>query len=203
MEVLAAAVFAQTTTHATLLARVAVGTDPTAWREFAARYGELIRGFALRRNLQAADCDDVVQEVLLSLSKSMPNFQYDPAKGKFRSYLKTVVLHAIFKFSRQKQGEVALEDIEQATRTAAADESTERFWDAEWRQYHLRQAMQIIAAEFNPADRAAFQAYAVEGRDAPAVAAELGLSLDQVYQAKSRILKRLGQVIERQVEDEG
>ena len=101
----------QTTTHASLLIRLRDGADSAAWKEFHERYGELIRGFARRRDLQAADCDDVAQEVMLSLSKAMPGFRYDPCKGKFRSYLKTVTLRAIFRKTQQKHGEVALGSI--------------------------------------------------------------------------------------------
>ncbi len=190
-------------THVTLLKRLADGEDPAAWRDFYERYGELIRGFAVRQGLQAADCDDVVQETLMALTKSMPQFRYEPAKGKFRSYLKTVVLHTIFRRSRQKHGEVALEDVEAAVGKAADDTDTDARWEAEWRRYHVRTAMRTIEAEFNEQDRASFDAYAVAARDARETAESLGLSVDQVYQAKSRILRRLAQLVEEQVREEG
>lgn len=198
-------------THATLLKRLSAGEDPAAWREFCDRYGELIRGFARRQRLQPSDCDDVVQDTLLALTKSMPKFRYEPEKGKFRSYLKTVVLHVIFQRSRQKQGEVSLGEIEAAVGRAAdgdfgdisANPEAEAHWEAEWRQYHLRMAMRTIEMEFNEKDREAFDAYAVAGQDARETAASLGLSVDQVYQAKSRILKRLEQLVEQQVREEG
>lgn len=193
----------QTTTHATLLARVATGADPAAWREFCDRYEELIRGFARRQGLQSADCDEVVQDVLLALTQAMPGFAYDPARGKFRSYLKTVALHAAYRRSRQKAGEIELGLIESTAEALAADEEADQRWEAEWRQYHLRQAMRTIETEFGRLDREAFDAYAAGGEDARSVAERLGLSLDQVYQAKSRILRRLGQIIEEQMREEG
>ena len=75
--------------------------------------------------------DEVVQEVLVSLTRSMPQFKYDPGKGKFRSYLKTVVLHEIFRKTRQKRGEVSLEEVDAATDSVAADPEIERVWEAE------------------------------------------------------------------------
>lgn len=191
------------TTHVTLLKRLADGQDHAAWSEFHERYGELIRSFARRRGLQAADCDDVLQEVLVSLNRSMPGFEYDPSRGKFRGYLKTVTLRAIFKRRAKAGGAIDLERIEEATRAAARDEQIEESWEAEWRQYHVRRAMQTIEAEFNEADRGAFQRYALEGGDVRETAQELGLSVDSVYQAKSRIVKRLARLIEQQVEEEG
>ncbi len=193
----------QTTTHASLLIRLKDGTDPAAWQEFHDRYGKLIRGFARRRDLQPADCDDVAQEVMLSLSKVMPNFEYDPSKGKFRSYLKTATLRAIFRKSRQNLGEVALGTIEEATRTAEANAAVEEAWELEWRRYHLRQAMRTLESEFSETDRKAFRLYAIDGRDTQETAAELNISVNQVYLVKSRILKRLEKVIELQVREEG
>lgn len=177
-----------------------------AWAEFQARYGELIRRFAMRRGLQAADCDDVLQDTLVALGKSMPGFEYDPQRGNFRSYLKTVVSRVIFKKLRQNNPDSTLpvNGADGARRGVPnTDPAMETIWESEWRRYHLQLAMRTIESEFNEADRAAFTQYALEGHDARDTAELLGLTLDQVYQAKSRILKRLSAVIEQQVAEEG
>ncbi len=194
--------FRQPTTHTTLVARLADAGDPAAWREFAERYGELIRAFARRQGLQPADCDDVLQDVLLELCRAMPRFQYDPSRGKFRSFLKTVVMRTIFRRFRQKRGATRQLNVEMEP-AAASDSEIEQAWEEEWREYHLRQAMRSIEVEFDATTRAAFRAYVPEGRDAREVAASLGLSVDQVYQAKSRILKRLTRLVGQQVVEEG
>lgn len=193
----------QGTTHASLLLRLSEGSDKGAWVEFFDRYSELIRGFARRQNVPPTECDDILQDVLVALTRSMPGFSYDPAKGKFRSYLKTVVLRAIFRRSRQKSGNVPLENVEAIVSRQSGDDATEALWETEWRQYHLRLAMKSISIEFSPADRHAFERYAVAGDDARNTADSLGISVDQVYQAKSRILRRLEEIIEQQVAEEG
>ena len=194
--------YSNESTHRTLLARLREPADDAAWREFCDRYGELIRGFAGRRGLQASDCDDAVQDTMMALTKAMPGFSYDPAKGSFRGYLKTIVFHVILRKSYQKPGDRSLEDyMEQGEAAEAAN--AEDDWETEWRQYHLRLAMRTIEAEFNEKDRAAFDAYAVRGCDAGETAARLGVSVDQVYQAKSRILRRVGELVSSQVREEG
>lgn len=195
--------YSQTATHSTLLARVRDAGDTGAWVEFCSRYGELIRGFCKRQGLQPSDIDDVQQDVLLALTKVMPKFEYDAAKGTFRGYLKTAVLHAIYRKSCQKRGETRLPDIEETTRVAAGDSQADIHWEAQWRQYHLSRAMRLIDAEYSITDREAFEQYAVAGRAATAVAADLGVSADSVYQAKSRIMRRLAELIEQQVQEEG
>lgn len=194
---------ANVTTHVSLLARLADPADQAAWGEFHRRYAELLRGFARRRGIQMADCDDIVQDVLVSLGKALPGFEYDPARGKFRSYLKTITLRVIFRKSSQNRGTARLEHIEEATRAASMDEEVEQQWEDEWREHHLRRAMRDVLAEFNDKDRQAFQLYAVEGRPLEEVTGVLAMSADAVYQAKSRILRRLSALIEKQVDEEG
>jgi RNA polymerase sigma-70 factor (ECF subfamily) len=191
------------TTHVSLLERLAKGpsVDAGSWNDFCDRYGGLIRGYARRRGLQPSDCDDVVQDVLLSLTNALPKFQYDPAKGRFRAYLFTVVSHAVQRNWCQKQAPGSLEDGAASFISDGCDADEQ--WETEWRQHHLRQAMKTIAAEFNAADRSAFERYAIDGRSVHDTAESLGLTVDQVYQAKSRILRRLSAVIHDQVHDEG
>ncbi len=188
-------------THITLLDRLRNRSDRDAWREFCDRYAALIRGYAKRRGLQDAECDDVLQEALLALTRSMPGFEYDPSRGRFRGYLRTVVSHLVSKRFCQKPVGSLLNDYE--TATESTDRDLDEDWEAEWRQYHLRIAMRVVESEFNENDRAAFDAYALAGQSAEEVATDLGLSVDQVYQSKSRITKRLMVLVAAQIEEEG
>ena len=188
------------TTHVTLLERLGAGDDHAAWREFCHRYGDLIRGVARRAGATENDADDVLQDVLMALVGAMPGFRYDPSKGRFRGYLKTIVVRALAR-RRQKHAPALLSEADEVASGDAGVE--EHLWEDEWRQHHLRLAMRVIDAEFTVHDRAAFQRYAVEGRPVADVASSLGLSADQVYQAKSRILRRLIALVAQQVAEEG
>ncbi len=76
---------------------------------------------------------------MFSLSKSMPGFRYDPTKGKFRSYLKTVVMHAISKKACQNGVASTAYQMWAASRCPSG-EGGYFFaqWEAQWRQYYLR-----------------------------------------------------------------
>ncbi|HLP84710.1 MAG TPA: sigma-70 family RNA polymerase sigma factor [Phycisphaerales bacterium] len=195
--------YTHTATHTTLLARLSAGQDSSAWTEFVDRYGDLIRRFCLLRGLQQSDADDVLQDVLVDLNRAMPNFRYDPSKGKFRSYLKTVVVHAIARKFRQPVPQASLGDMASAVVPASDDEAAEEQWEHEWRQYHLAHAMRVVRGEFAEKEMLAFERYALGGDDARRVATDLGMSTDHVYQAKSRITRRLAALIELAVTEEG
>lgn len=191
------------TTHTTLLNRLSAGQDNAAWADFVSRYGELIRSFARVRGLQSSDCDDLLQDVLISLSKSMPGFEYDPERGRFRSFLKTVVVRAISRRFRKAHAAAPLDENDQAEGASDGDAELDDQWELEWRQYHLRTAMRVVEMEFNEADLMAFKHYAVDGNSPQATAELTGLNPNQIYKAKSNILKRLGEIIAQQVEEEG
>jgi RNA polymerase sigma-70 factor (ECF subfamily) len=190
------------TTHATLLARLSDSTDTRAWREFCDRYGELIRTYARRRGLQPADCEDVLQEVLLGLSRAMPGFEYDPERGRFRGYLKTFVSRAVNHRLRQVYAAAGQQSMEEADAGPGEDAHT-AVWEDEWRAYHLRQAWQAVGGELSTRHRLAFEALLLDGRDARETAELFEMTLDQVYQIKSRGLRRLSEQIQEQIRDEG
>ncbi len=67
------------------------------------------------------------------------------------------------------------------------------FEEAEYRRYLVRRALEIIQVEFQPSTWRACWECVVEGQPAAKVADKLGLSVDAVYIAKSRVIKRLRQ----------
>ena len=72
--------------------------------------------------------------------------------------------------------------------------------DAEWEreQYldRIRRALRLIAGEFEPATMEAFRMHVLANCAAADTAKQLGISRDSVYQAKSRIVRRLRECVE-------
>ena len=185
-------------THQSLLDRLSTGDDHEAWAVFADRYGALIRDYGRRRGLQPHDCDDLLQDVLLSLTRSMPGFRYDPSKGRLRAYLKTVAMRAVSKKIRQEPNRVSLEHLEEPS----ADDS-EQLWEQAWRRHHIRRALDLLSKEFPERTLQAFRFYVLEERGAADTASLLGMSVESVYQAKSRVVRRLSDLIASHVREEG
>src|SRR6266850_175841 len=76
-------------------------TRELAWTEFHRRYAPIIRGFARKLGAPSAHLDDIVQDILIGFYSAAPNYIYDPAKGRFRGYLKKCVVSAIGKLHRR------------------------------------------------------------------------------------------------------
>jgi RNA polymerase sigma-70 factor (ECF subfamily) len=158
-----------------------------AWERFVRLYTPLLCAWAARLGLREADIADLVQDIFTHLLQKLPEFDYDPQKS-FRGWLRTVALNKWRERQRRWQpprAELAVENL--------AAEPADDFWDHEGKQFLLHQAMELIRAEYQPETWTAFWEYAVQGRPAAEVAAELKLTVNAVYLAKARVLRRLKQ----------
>jgi len=70
-----------------------------------------------------------------------------------------------------------------------------RRWDREHDQHVARQALDLIEQEFQATTWRAFRLLVLEDGRPEAVAAEVGLSVNAVFIAKSRVLRRLREEI--------
>jgi RNA polymerase sigma factor (sigma-70 family) len=187
-------------TGSTLLTLLRNPSDPEAWYVFVGRYGPKIEEWCRRRGLQDADAKDVVSDVLLKLARTMRTFVYDPAKGSFRSWLRTVTANALADFvaARERVGVGSGTDAVSALlRNVEAREDFERNLQTEYDLELLDQAKKLVQLRVTRAAWQAFLLHAVEGRTAAAVAKELGMTAAAVYMAKSRVQRKLKKEIER------
>jgi RNA polymerase sigma-70 factor (ECF subfamily) len=187
-------------TSASLLARLRADATPADWRRLVELYTPLIQDWLRRQGLQAQDADDLTQEVLAALVRELPGFRYDPQRGSFRGWLRTITVNRLRDFWRARgRRPAAPADSDFERRLAeladpASDQS--RQWDFEHDRHVARRLLELIRPEFEPRTWRAFQRVALEGAKPAAVAAELGVTTNAVFVAKSRILRRLRQEIQ-------
>jgi RNA polymerase sigma-70 factor (ECF subfamily) len=177
-------------TPASLLERLRVSAEQADWERFVQLYTPLLRHWASRLVTDGADADDLVQDVFVQLVQHLSEFRYDPGK-RFRGWLWTVTVNKWRERCRRRSvavpaGDSQLEDVAGPDVAAEVDE-------AEYRQYLVTRALQIMEAEFQPGTWRAFWETVHQGRQASEVAAELGITENAVYLAKSRVLRRLRQ----------
>lgn len=191
------------TTRPTLLKRLRDPGDQSAWREFDARYRELVLRVCLRSGLQAADAEDVRQVTMMGLARALPGFVYRPEVGRFRDYLGTVVRNAIRRHrARQGRGaEVLVGDVAELSDPADGEDAWSEGWNEEWKLHHYRLAMARVRASFRPRSLAVFDGL-LEGRTGEELAREHGMTPEAVYKVKQRIRDRLRELIARQLREE-
>lgn len=174
-------------TPASLLERLRRPSDAEAWGRFVRLYTPLLYHWAHRAGLRDQDAADLIQDVFTLLVEKLPDFTYDPGKS-FRGWLRTVTLNKWRERSRRAalpcQANAALDAL-------PAAEPEEAFWEAEYRQHLVGEALRLMKAHFQPLTWKACWEHVVSGKSAPEVAAELGLTAGAVRAAKVRVLTRL------------
>jgi RNA polymerase sigma-70 factor (ECF subfamily) len=177
-------------TSQSLLERLQDRADAGAWQRLLAVYEPWLRGWLTRHDLQAADAEDVLQDVLVTVSQELPGFVHNGRPGAFRNWLRTILTNRVRTFLRGCRRQFALspswlDELE-------ADDSTlSRQWDQEHDQQLARRMLAVIRSEFNATTWQVFQGLMLEDRPAADVARELGITANVVYVAKSRVLTRL------------
>ena len=193
-------------TCVTLIAKIkqlSPGEDSSAWVRFWNSYSLAIRQFAAMKGGEA-NADDIVMTVLGKLVDVLRTGQYSPEKGRFHSYLATMIVNEVHMAHRKEMAragdrKVSLdaggedESSSALMDTLAAPEESPETIDADWRQAVLKSAVEHVLTKtaLSDRDRKVYRAYALEGRDIADVAKEFGLSRNSVSQIKSRIDKRI------------
>ncbi len=159
------------------------------WQRFIDLYAPLVYATVRRRGLSKQDAEDVVQDVFMKLVGELPRFQYDPNK-RFRGWLWTVVRNCLADRRRRRadaaDGAGPLGAVE-----TAGDDPLAEWAEAEYRRHVLDRALPLIRSHVEATTWRAFWEYAVEGRPADEVARDLGVSVETVYQARTRVVRRL------------
>jgi RNA polymerase sigma-70 factor (ECF subfamily) len=186
-------------TSGSLLLRLRDAGDADAWRTFVETYAPLIHRSCRRRGLQDADAADVTQEVLAQVARSIRTFEYQRERGRFRDWLGTVVRQKLARFWGKKARDAGGEDEGLLDQAAAPGADAE--WAAEFGAHVLQVALARIRPQFEEPTWRAFELAWCDNRTADEAARELGLSIDKVYVAKSRVLKRLREEVLTLAED--
>ncbi len=185
-------------TSPTLLERV-VQCDPQAWQRLVTLYGPLIFHWARRQGMSEHDATDILQDVFASVARSIQRFEHRNP-GSFRSWLWTLTRNHIASWFRGRAGEapaaggsVAWQELANVAESLSDDpnEFTDR---SELTALHQR-GLEIVRSEFKDRTWQIFWRVTVDEVSTADVAEEFGITANSVRQNKSRVLRRLRQVL--------
>jgi RNA polymerase sigma-70 factor (ECF subfamily) len=187
-------------TRVTLLGRLR--KDPTnqeVWGEFVEHYGSKIHQWCRKWGLQESDAQDVTQDVLLKLARTMRAFTYDPARS-FRAWLKTLAYHAWSDFLKGRQRPGLGSGDSQVGRLLSQVEARDdlvKQLEAEFDRELLQEAIVRVRLRVAPQTWEAFALTALQGLSGAEAAGRIPMQVAQVFVAKRRVQKMLQEEVAR------
>src|SRR6516165_10633262 len=183
-------------TSVSLLECLAGAPTDDDWRRLDDLYRPLLRAWMAREGVPASDIDDLVQDVLLVVYRKIGGFERR-GKGAFRAWLRTILANRVRDYFRgQKYLPTATGDsdfLRRLDELESPDSALSQLLDREHDEHVVASLLRTVQGDFAPVTWQAFLRHVQEGEPAGEVAEALGLSLNSVLLAKSRVLKRLRQ----------
>jgi RNA polymerase sigma-70 factor (ECF subfamily) len=180
-------------TDSSLLEKVRDVQNHEAWERFITRYGPMIRGWC--RHWFPREVDERVHDVFCELLFRMKTFEYDPSKGRFRGWLKTMANNLMADLKRAQWPH--LRNLERDGDGAHPLDSVEAREDlaarlaAEYDLELLEQAKDRVRGRVEPRTWTVYEETAEQGRNPAEVALKHGMRVGAVYQAKHIVLAGL------------
>ncbi len=192
------------TTPPSLLMRVRDPGDHAAWEDLDRRYrGWLIRFFR-RKNIPLVDAEDLAQRVFVGLSKGLPQFSYDPSRGRFRDYLYRCAKNALAEWARcpARNGSPLLLDMARIeAQSGDNDPADAQVWEEEWVNHHCSRALETLRTTASDRDVALLER-CLAGASLADLAREFGMEPVAAQKARQRLRKKMEELIAAQIAEE-
>ena len=184
----------------TSLLEKARGGESHAWERIVRLYFPLVYGWCARKGFRPEDCLDIAQEVFVAVSLHMHRFEKNDNGGSFRGWLRTITENKLTDERRRRGRRSDPVGGSQARKLLAEfpdllDSESPNRTEADDKLIVLRAATEIVCNEFETRTWDAFWRVAAESLPVELVAEELGMTNNAVYLAKSRVLRRLREVL--------
>ena len=182
-------------TSLSLLARAGQAGDRPSWDRLVGLYAPLLRRWLRAYDVQDADADDLIQDVLTAVVRELPKFDHNQRTGAFRTWLRRILVNRLRNFWRARQHRPLAEGgssvLQRLNELEDETSNASHIWAAEHDREIMAKLMELIRPTFLPQTWEAFHRQTFGGQRADQVAADLGMPLSSVYVARSRVLSAL------------
>ena len=184
-------------TRRSLLERVKNWDDQESWKLFFDTYSKLVYSVALKAGLTPTEAEDVVAETMVSVAKKIRDFQYNPAIGKFRSWLiHNTQWRVADQFRKRRKMGQPHTRAQTTARTATIDRipdpaslDVNKVCEDEWEKHLFSLAVEKVKNQVSAKHFQIFDLYVLKNWSVTKVAQTIGVNSALVHLTKHRIAK--------------
>ena len=187
-------------TRLTLMERLKNSGDEKSWDEFNNIYRRYIYSIVKSMNVPESKIDDLIQDVLLSVWKALPGFEYNNGKGRFSSWLATITVNKVKSSHLQKSRQLNREQKAYEQQEDPIGNEFEILIDREWAAFLTQSAWENIKESLSDTMRECFE-YFMDGLKVKEIAEKLNLPDNTVSVYKKRVSTVMKREIHRLKEE--
>jgi RNA polymerase sigma-70 factor (ECF subfamily) len=187
-------------TRASLILRLQDAEDVAAWDDFTAVYGPVVFNVAITRGFQAADAENLVQEVFMAVASSISNWLERDDRGSFRAWLLRIARNAAVDMITQKATRSLGRDGSEAQVHLAnlpAPSELSSALDLEYERTVFQWAANQVQASVAEHTWQAFWLTSIEERSIAEVSTMLNTRPGNIYFARSRVMARIKELVQQ------
>ncbi len=158
-------------------------------------FAPIVYRWCRRSGIREADAPDVVQDVFATVARGIAGFERRREQGSFRAWLATITRSRVRDFLRKDsrhgaaEGGTAVQELLQNI----PDELDSTICPEGIEAPLAKRVLELVRAEFEEVTWQAFWLTTIDSLSPSLVADRLQLSLASVYQARTRVLRKLRQ----------
>lgn len=179
------------TTRASLLIRVRDRGDADAWRTFDAIYRPMLLRFAQAKGLGSEAAEEIAQQCMTAIGEHIGTFEYDPQKGRFKAWLRTMANNKVRNYFRDRR----MAQAESGHLRGLEDDgdTPDETFDKLWMQQHLWHCLGELQREVDAVTYEAFVAYVIEQKSVDEVCSALKIKPNNLYTIKWRMTDKVAE----------
>lgn len=186
-------------TRWSLVTRLKNWDDQEGWKEFFDTYWKLIYAVALKSGLSDEEAQEVVQETVITVARSIKKLKSDPTRGSFKGWLlKTTQWRIADQFKKRRPDQKArfhhYHRNGETSQTGTLDrlphphwEEMNHLWDQEWERNLIDVALERIKRQVQGKHYQIFFLHVIRHQPARRVAKAMGISIAHLYVIKHRL----------------
>lgn len=173
-------------TRQTLLFKIRDQYNDQAWNEFDKIYRPFIASLIIK--MKVDDVDDMLQDTMIKCWKTLPEFEYKPDQGQFKSWLARMVYYNVISKNRVQKRRQEL--IEEYVQKDLVPPEIEEMADSEWKEFISTRAWEKVSVELSENMKNVYE-LVLKNKDVSEIAEILDMKENTVYRYRQRVEEKL------------